>query len=241
MKGKERKKFVGLLVVGLLALGLLAGCGEAAEPTTDEPVEQAQQTTEQQPTTPTADTITAEPMTDERHLAAQQAVTAPAAEMEEILATDFITAISDYITALEGNVPQTGEGLILTESDELTSYILPITDNCSFFLPVAKADGTMLLTTFSLQIDFPLTEEDWGMVEDYFYAISYYLDRDRPGNLWQALAVTEATAGDINRASYHDYTYIYIAREDAASFSIMPNTNSTLAADEIGVSKVAQQ
>lgn len=57
MKGKERKKFVGLLAVGFLALGLLAGCGETAQPTADETVGQEQQAaTEQQPTESTEPT-----------------------------------------------------------------------------------------------------------------------------------------------------------------------------------------
>ncbi len=56
MKGKERKKFVGLLAVGFLALGLLAGCGEDSS-TADETVGQEQQAaTEQQPTESTEPT-----------------------------------------------------------------------------------------------------------------------------------------------------------------------------------------
>ena len=61
MKGKERKKFVGLLAVGFLALGLLAGCGEDSS-TPDEAVGQEQQVTDQHPTESTEPTEPTEPI-----------------------------------------------------------------------------------------------------------------------------------------------------------------------------------
>lgn len=221
---REKQKWLCLTVAGLLALGLLAGCGEVAEPTTDEPVEQEQQTTEQQPTTPTADTITAEPMTDERHLAAQQAVTAPAVEMARLSTRDLLDEINVYIAALDDTLPIYKDD-IAVQNELATSlyYTIPLTE--SLFLTsienTEEAGGG--LSNFNITIEKSASESDWAAAQDYFYAISYCLDRERPSNLWQALAVEAAAQpGDSNGITCNGIAYSYGFTGDFYSFSMMP-------------------
>lgn len=243
MKGKERKKFVGLLAVGLLALGLLAGCGETAQPTTDEAVGQEQQVTEQQPTEstePTTDTIAAEPMTDERHLAAQQAVTAPAVETAEesfiVTAENYLPQINTYIAALDESLPRVAEELEApTElGSSLLSYSIPITETLSIMLLANKGEENQNVKIIYLSISTTASESDWAAAQDYFYGMSYCLDKERPGNLWQALAIADgAKAGDSNVIVCHGVSYAYGLSENDYTISIMPAVSQDGEPDKI--------
>lgn len=190
MKGKERKKFVGLLAVGLLALGLLAGCGE--------------------------DSSTAEPMADEQHLAAQQALTGEAIGKTDVgfdvTTGEMLAQINTYMAAFDDSLPRY-EGEIEPCDDSVTeSHELPLTNQTSMLVYENKMDdGTKKVANWCFVIQNPATEEDWALVEDYFLAASYCVDRNRPGNLWQALEVpkmlNEHTNAIICNSIYYEYYF----------------------------------
>ena len=187
---RRKQKWLCLAVAGLLALGLLAGCGEASS--------------------------TAEPMADEQHLAAQQAVTAPAIEMSgDIFLTtteDMLVQVGAYVGALDDNIPPLPsiEPSIGNEDSDYPTYFAYITENLLLQLIDRKNENGQNLYVIYLPISVTASESEWAAAQDYFYAVSYYLDRERPGNLWQALGVAEATGPeDSNIISCNGITYEY--------------------------------
>ena len=188
MKGKERKKFVGLLAVGLLALGLLAGCGEASS--------------------------TAEPMADEQHLAAQQALTGEAIGKTDVgfdvTTGDMLAQINTYMAAFDDSLPRYEGEIEPCDDLEIESHDFPLTERVTLQMyEMAAEDGTKKVSDCSLIIQNPATEEDWALVEDYFLAASYCVDRNRPGNLWQALEVPKMLNEHTNAISCNGIYYEY--------------------------------
>lgn len=76
-------------------------------------------------------------------------------------------------------------------------------------MEMAAEDGTKKVSDCSLIIQNPATEEDWALVEDYFFAASYCVDRNRPGNLWEALEVPKMLNEHTNAISCNGIYYEY--------------------------------
>ena len=214
MKGKERKKFVGLLVVGLLALGLLAGCGEASS--------------------------TAEPMADEQHLAAQQALTGEAIgktdEGFDVTIGEMLAQINTYMAAFDDSLPRYEGEIEPCDDFEIESHEFPLTNQTSMLVYEHKMDdGAKKVSNWCFVIQNPATEEDWALVEDYFLAASYCVDRNRPGNLWQALEVPKMLNEHTNAIICNSIYYEYYFDEETQLIGISYRKSNEERAGEPGV------
>lgn len=137
--------------------------------------------------------IAAQPMTDERHLAAQQAVTAPEAEIRDvnlfsITANELLEAINSYMAALDDTLPRY-EGELTPDNPGDNFYSLDLTDQVYLSIDAKKGEDTGNQPIYRCQIVVkePATAADWELAKNYFFAISYCVDRNRPGNLVASL------------------------------------------------------